>query len=68
MAYRRMSICKSCKVYNDGVCDSTKYHIAIKDFRYNGELRFQGRVYTGCGCPLKAKTNSVKSQCPLGKW
>ena len=45
MAYRRMSICKSCKVYNDGVCDSTKYHIAIKDFRYNGELRFQGRVY-----------------------
>lgn len=41
---------------------------AIKTFTYQGKERTKGEVYNGCGCPLKAKTNSLTSQCPIGKW
>ena len=35
------------------------------------EVRTEGycdKVKGGCGCPLKAKTRSPKSKCPLKKW
>jgi hypothetical protein len=63
-----MSICKACLLYDNGVCNKKAYGPAVKKFVYNGELREPKKMYSGCGCPLKAKTNSVKSQCPLGKW
>lgn len=25
-------------------------------------------ICTKCGCPLKAKTRSIQSKCPEGKW
>jgi len=68
MANKRLSICKKCLLNDDGTCHRKSYGPAVKDFNYHGEVRLKDKMYPGCGCPLKAKVNSVKSKCPLGKW
>jgi hypothetical protein len=52
----------------DKTCSKLISESAVKTFKYNGELRIEGQIYPGCGCPLVAKTKSPDSLCPLGKW
>lgn len=68
MANPRAVICAGCPLNVNGICSSNKVGLAVKDFSYNGEQRFRGRVYTGCGCPLSKKTKSPDSKCPIGNW
>lgn len=63
-----MEICNKCPLQLNGVCSKSKTGIAIKSFEYNGENRYKGKTYTGCGCLLKAKTSNSDSKCPIGKW
>ncbi len=69
---QRMSICSTCSLNVNGICSTNKSGKAVKNFTYNSnrgdELRIQGKKYNGCGCPLKAKTVSPDSKCPIGKW
>jgi len=65
---RRAEICDSCPIRTEGFCDPSKSLPAVKDFVYNSEQRFKGRMYQGCGCPLKPKVLSPKNQCPIGKF
>jgi len=51
------------------MCSKNKTGVAIKTFTYtDGKPRYKGKTYTGCGCPLKAKTSNPDSLCPLGKF
>jgi len=68
MAEQRMSICNKCPVNVNGVCSKNKSGVATKTFMYGNVARYEGKTYGGCGCPLKAKTHSETSQCPLGRW
>ncbi len=65
---RRAEICNSCPMRTGNTCDPNKVLPAIKDFVYNSEPRFKGKIYRGCGCPLKPKVLSTKSQCPIGNF
>lgn len=68
LASHRMNICNGCFVKVDNTCSKLVSESAVKTFKYNGELRIEGQIYPGCGCPLVAKTKSPDSLCPLGKW
>ena len=68
LASHRMNICNGCFVKVDKTCSKLVSESAVKTFKYNGELRIEGQIYSGCGCPLVAKTKSPDSLCPLGKW
>ena len=67
-AERRASVCAECPLNKNNVCSSKIAAKATKDFTYKGEDRKAGEYYTGCGCPLSAKTKSPSSECPLGRW
>lgn len=65
---KRKIACNSCPLNKNNVCTKHDGDIAIVDFNYRGESRFKGKMYKGCGCPLKAKQSSPNSQCPTGRW
>ena len=54
----RLSFCKSCPLYEGGVCDTTKQirHVTT------------GLITSGCGCSVNCKTALKSSECPAGKW
>ena len=54
----RLNICDSCDIRLGSICDPRKYGIHIKT----------GKLTRGCGCNIAAKTMSVNSKCPIGKW
>ena len=54
---KRLQICQSCELFNNFICDKTKYTVAEN-----------GDIVNGCGCNLKKKVLSTTSECPLGKW
>lgn len=65
----RISICKDCPLYKDTplgpVCNSSLYMNPInEDVSYSEQPGYT----KGCGCRLNAKTRSLESKCPLGKW
>lgn len=64
----RMQICGRCSLNIGNFCSKNKEGYALTKFMYNGEERFPGYKYKGCGCYLPAKTKSPTSSCPLGKW
>lgn len=68
MAEPRANICSSCPLNINNVCSPNQSGLAVKTFEYQEELRHEGKVYKGCGCPLSKKTKSPDSKCPLGKW
>lgn len=68
LSEERLLICNTCDVRKNEVCSSSNKGVAVKSFMYGKKLREKGTIYKGCGCPLKAKTKSVTSVCPLGKW
>lgn len=70
MAEERFSICNVCPMRTNNTCSGKRKNEAVKDFYYHAkkEQRFEGQMYTGCGCNLSAKPTVVAAQCPLGKW
>lgn len=69
IAKSRALICAECPLYLAGmICNPAKEGKAVRDFEYKGELRKEGEMYKGCGCPIETKTRSLSSKCPLGKW
>lgn len=68
LSEKRLSICNTCSLRTDNTCSVKKRGKAVKTFVYKGQMRTKGTEYTGCGCNLAAKTKSVISSCPLGKW
>jgi hypothetical protein len=54
----RLSICHSCSIRNGNVCDPNKTGVNVKT----------QKEAKGCGCNIAAKTLSLGSECPLGKW
>ena len=68
MANERAHICANCPLNVNNVCSTQVEGEAVADLNYQGEERFKGWKYNGCGCPLSKKTKSPTSKCPLGKW
>lgn len=68
VADERIGICASCEVRGRRYCSKKKSGKAVKDLIYDEEQRFKGKVYSGCGCDLTAKTLVSDEMCPLGKW
>ena len=64
----RLLICNSCPLRSGNSCSTSKEGIAVKTFKYNGQERIKGKVYSGCGCNLSAKSLCMDCSCPLGKW
>lgn len=64
----RAKICADCPLNVNNVCSTFEKGIAVKEFIYQEEIRYQGREYKGCGCPLSKKTKSLDSKCPIGRW
>lgn len=58
LSAQRMEICSTCPIRTGNICDPNKFGKHIKT----------GNFECGCGCNLTAKTRSLKSKCPLGKW
>lgn len=54
----RLNICNSCDIRLGSICDPRKMGIHIET----------AKLSRGCGCNIAAKTMSMRSQCPLGKW
>lgn len=65
---KRLLICNTCPLRVDNSCSSRKKGKVVKTFIYNQKIRNQGELHKGCGCNLAAKTKSLLSDCPLGKW
>lgn len=55
-ATRRISICMTCPLRTNGVCDSSK-SIVIDNVEY-----------FGCGCNLAAKSKCPDCECPANFW
>lgn len=68
MAGPRAEICADCPLNVNNTCSTFKSGIAVKEFIYQEEIRYEGREYPGCGCPLSKKTKSPDSKCPIGRW
>ena len=68
MAEERAKICALCPLNRNNHCSTFESGQAVMDFIYKEEMRYKGRTYQGCGCPLSKKTKSPDSKCPLGKW
>lgn len=68
LADGRAKECATCPLNRDNTCDISLQGAAVKDLEYDGEKRYKGLPYNGCGCPLSKKTKSPTSKCPLGKW
>lgn len=68
IAKARALICAECPLNVLGICSPLKKGRVVKDFTYKGKVRKEGDEYQGCGCPLEAKTRSLESKCPLGKF
>ena len=64
----RLEICRDCKLFNNGTCDSNLEAPAVIDFKYYNEDRTKDKLYTGCSCNLNCKTLVIDESCPLGKW
>lgn len=64
----RAEICAKCPLNVNNVCSTSVTGLVTKTFEYNEELRYSGKEYNGCGCPLSKKTKSLTSKCPIGKW
>lgn len=64
----RLEKCRVCKVYYQGVCDSTLSDEVVQDFSYHGEDRKKGELKNGCGCIISCKGMLPVAKCPLGKW
>lgn len=58
IAEQRLTICKSCKLYDDKGVGCT---VPITQPCCNENLG-------GCGCSLSLKTRALSSDCPKGKW
>ena len=58
MSTKRLMICNDCKMRSIGVCDPMKRTFNIKT----------GKLVTGCGCLITAKSMDFRSVCPAGKW
>lgn len=58
IADQRMSVCKSCTLYDD---KGTGCMVPGTNPCCNQDMG-------GCGCSLKFKTRSLSSSCPLDKW
>jgi hypothetical protein len=54
----RMLMCDDCEIRVGNVCAPYK----------QGKHIETGEMTGGCGCALIAKTLSLDSECPLGKW
>ncbi len=68
IAEERAKICSDCKLNVNSTCSKTLIDKCVKTFEYGTEIRIEGNEYSGCSCPLAAKTFSPNTQCPLGKW
>jgi hypothetical protein len=53
-----MLICNDCEIRVGNVCAPYK----------QSKHKITGEMAGGCGCALIAKTVSLDSECPLGKW
>src|SRR5438128_1072308 len=60
MAAHRMSICRECKLFDNGEDNSACI--------MPGTQPCCNRAKGGCGCSLYLKTRSVSSNCPRGHW
>lgn len=68
LSSQRLTECDECPLRDGNTCSTKKKGLAVKDFVYKGKLREKDQQYSGCGCNLAAKTKSITSVCPLGKW
>ena len=68
IAKARALICAECPLNVLGICSPLKKGKVVRDFVYKSKVRKEGDEYAGCGCPLEAKTRSLESKCPLGKF
>lgn len=68
LAEKRASICANCPLNVNNVCSRNKQGVVKDTFIYNEQVRLEGSIQNGCGCPLSAKTKSPDSQCPLNFW
>jgi len=68
MGERRAIICAKCPLNIDNTCDKRTKGTVKTTFTYKGEIRQEGQLVQGCGCPLKQKVLSPSTQCPLNNW
>lgn len=53
----RLDICRECPMYSENRKKDPNFSTLRTDIHC-----------TNCGCPLKKKTKSLASKCPLDKW
>jgi hypothetical protein len=58
IAEYRLAHCTTCSMREGNTCARSKKGINVKTLESK----------KGCGCKLSAKTLSMSSKCPLGKW
>lgn len=58
IAKLRLLVCDTCPIRTGHICSPNKSDVHV----ITGETKF------GCGCAIPAKTLSLDSKCPLGKW
>lgn len=61
-AKERLETCKKCKFYKrtTGTCGTM--------FPWTDTVKYYGKEYELCGCPMKTKTAYPFATCPVGKW
>lgn len=58
ISQKRLVICDGCSLRVENSCSPLHFDYHIKT----------GELTRGCGCNLSAKSLSMNSECPLGKW
>ena len=58
ISQQRLVICDGCSLRVENSCSPLHFDYHIKT----------GELTRGCGCNLSAKSLSMNSECPLGKW
>lgn len=61
----RYSVCKECKIMEDGICrDDVYLNLMTNDL---SNVKKSG-YFNGCGCILDLKCRVPDAKCPLDKW
>lgn len=55
---QRLERCDTCRVRDGAKCSPNKSDVHVQT----------GEITKGCGCYVAAKSMSLQSTCPLGKW
>lgn len=58
LSTKRLMLCDTCDIRTGNTCDPRKKGVHV----------VTNELASGCGCNISAKTLSINSKCPLGKW